>query len=110
MKVLAKILGVILGIAIIVIGINLLEADTSSIGAPLKFGADFYTEMYAVTKDVGYAVNRTTKAVHECAGWIVIVLGAMTACNYGNQLVEILEDKKRAGGQSFTSSDELPDL
>ncbi len=81
-KKIVSIIGIIVGIAIVIIGFSIMSADyayvsystasfneitnstkTGSIGESIRFGADFYTEMYSVTQDVGYAVNNNTAAV-----------------------------------------------
>ena len=88
----SKFLGILVGIGVIIIGICLLSADTDSIGKwGTRFGGDFYTEIYSVTQDVGYAVNDVTKAIHKCVGWIVIVLGALTSCYYFNLFAELCD-------------------
>lgn len=109
----AKILGIAIGIGIIIIGICLLSADTDSIGQwGTRFGADFYTEMYSVTQDVGYAVNDVTRAVHTCVGWLVIVLGALTSCYYFNlfsDLCHFAKDKlEEENKEAFSAT--LPEL
>lgn len=109
----AKILGMALGVGIIIIGICLLSADTDSIGQwGTRFGADFYTEMYAVTQDVGYAVNDVTKAIHKCMGWLVIALGVVTSCYYFNSFAELChsEKVKLEEDANTVSSEALPEL
>jgi hypothetical protein len=99
----ASIIGIILGIAIIIVGfcvqgINVDADDHESYGTPtigsyIKFGADFYTEMYAVTQDVGDAVNSANKNIHgavnnaqrnicgaiekacDAIGWLIVAIG-----------------------------------
>ena len=82
----ASSIGIILGIAIIVIGFFVqgisIEVSTRTIGSDIRFGADFYTEIYDVTRDVGFAVNKTSTAVAEAAegvcdaiGWLIIAIG-----------------------------------
>ena len=82
----ASSIGIILGIAIIIVGFCVqgisIEIYHRSIGRDIAFGADFYTEMYDVTRDVGYAVNGTKTAIAEAAegvcdaiGWLIVAIG-----------------------------------
>ena len=86
MKKTACSVGIILGIVIIVIGFFVqgitIETSATTIGSYMRFGADFYTEMYAVTQDVGYAVNGTKRAIADAAegicdaiGWLMVAFG-----------------------------------
>ncbi len=97
--------GIIVGIVIIIIGFcvrgsraSIYEDYATSkpvIGRPIYFGADFYTEMYAVTQDVGEAINANTAAIdqnsmaiqsaynrlaftiYNAIGWLIVVIGAV---------------------------------
>ena len=82
----ASIIGIILGIAIIIVGFCVqgisIERYSSSIGSDIKFGADFYTEIYDVTRDVGYAVNNAKntivdaiESVCDAIGWLIVAIG-----------------------------------
>ena len=99
----ASIIGIVLGIAIIIVGfcVQGINVDagghesygTPTIGSYIKFGADFYTEMYAVTQNVGDAVNSANKNIHgavnnaqrnicgaiekacDAIGWLIVAIG-----------------------------------
>ena len=83
----ASIIGIILGIAIIIIGFCVqgisVEAEGADVGSSyMKFGADFYTEIYDVTRDVGIAVNRAQRnicgaveSVCGAIGWLIVAIG-----------------------------------
>ena len=77
----ASIIGIVVGIAIIIIGICVMNPETlqigkrNSLGLPIEFGADFYTEMYDVTLDVGSAVQRAYKNICNAIGWLIVVIG-----------------------------------
>ncbi len=99
----ASIIGIILGIAIIIVGfcVQGISVDagghedygTPTIGSNIKFGADFYTEIYAVTQDVGDAVNSANMNIHgavnnaqrnicgaiekvcDAIGWLIVAIG-----------------------------------
>lgn len=110
-----KIFGILLGAAIIAAGVELLSTDLISIGKTIKFGADFYTEIYDVTQDVGRAVNNVIRSMHKCAGWFMITLGAITFIHYLDKLVDVLkaEKSKAQAAMEETSNNnvnELPDL
>lgn len=51
-----------------------------SIGEQIKFGADFYTEMYDVTIDVGHAINYAINDLIRAMGWLIISIGAIDIC------------------------------
>ncbi len=94
-KKIISVLGIMIGITIIIVGINVKDveysrADTGGIGRYITFGADFYTEIYNVTKDVGYAVNNNTIALNNITnvlanicnaiGWLIIAIGTTDIC------------------------------
>lgn len=92
-KQVACIFGLVMGLAIIFAGVCVqgisVEIHNGSIGRDIAFGADFYTEMYDVTRDVGYAVNGTKAAIADAAegvcdaiGWLIIALGVIDFCYF----------------------------
>ena len=96
-KKIASIIGIVLGVAIIIVGFCVqgvsVDVSSSSIGRYITFGADFYTEMYAVTQEVGEAVNSANKNIHGAVniaqrnicgavesvcgaiGWLIVAIG-----------------------------------
>ena len=112
LKKLVPVIGMVVGVAIVIAGFCVRSVDsysdsgtyvnTANVGQNIKFGADFYTEMYSVTKDVGNAVNNAPKEISEAAnnatnhicgavnhavravcnaiGWLIISLGAVDIC------------------------------
>ena len=82
----ASIIGIIVGIIIVIIGFSVQSTSTYSIGKSLKFGADFYTEIYDVTKSVGYAINRTINDLICAIGWLIVSLGVIDICFFGYKL------------------------
>ena len=116
----ASIIGIILGIAIFIIGLCVqgISVDatghesngTPSIGSYIQFGADFYTEMYAVTQDVGQAVNAANTNIHgavnaaqrnicnavesvcDAIGWLIVAIGAFDVAYFIYKLVSDEED------------------
>lgn len=109
----AKIIGIIAGIVILIVGINLMDVDVYSVGEySMKFGADFYTEIYDVTRDVGGAVNRSIISIHQCAGAILACIGALTIVAYLNKSVDVIMNLNTKKPEEILQEvhDELPDL
>ncbi len=76
--------GITVGVLIIIIGFLVQNTSNYSIGSDIKFGADFYTEMYDVTRDIGYVIIGLVKAV----GWLIISIGAIDVCFFGYKIVK----------------------
>ena len=93
-KKIVAIAGMIVGLVIIIIGICLHNAAIYSVGKHIQFGADFYTEMYAVTKDVGRSIQYT---INEAVGWLIICLGAIDICLFADKFVNAC---KESGNQT----------
>ena len=85
-KKIASIIGGLFGIVIIIIGFCVMgisvETYGVTIGSDIKFGGDFYTEMYDVTRDVGRAINSTrvtlvnaVEGVCDAIGWLIVAIG-----------------------------------
>lgn len=93
--------GIIVGVVIIFIGLLVQATDISHEGklvgdSSTRFGANFYTEMYQVTLDTGYAVNNAQKnickgleSVCNAIGWLIVAVGAFTACHFSKALFDI---------------------
>ena len=72
----ASIIGIVLGIVIIIVGFCVMNPETYTVGDPfIKFGGDFYTEMYDVTREVGGAVQRAYKNICNAIGWLIVAIG-----------------------------------
>ena len=76
------ILGILVGIVIIIIGVETTNTYIwkTDVGDGLRFGADFYTEIYEVTSEVGHAVNNNTAGLEhvcEAIGWLIVSIGAI---------------------------------
>ena len=56
----------LLGLAAVIVGITLLNTPTESArdGGSLMFGADFYTEMHGVTRDVFLSTLRMHESIN----------------------------------------------
>ena len=73
-------LGIILGIGIILLGFKVKDSDVGDTPDTAKFGADFYTEMYGVTREVAKNVRYGNEALVEGIGWFLIAFGAADIC------------------------------
>ena len=93
-KVVTCCIGIIIGIAIIAIGFNVQSPETYKIGEynllgdSISFGADFYTEMYAVTQDTGNAVNNATREICSAIGWLIVAIGAFDICFFLSKMFD----------------------
>jgi hypothetical protein len=102
-KATASLVGIFVGIIIIIIGLCVqgisISAYHTDIGKDIKFGADFYTEIYAVTQDVGAAINSlkytvatAVESVCDAIGWLIVSLGAIDVCFFAYKyIVEITQ-------------------
>ena len=113
--------GIVLGVIMIIMGLCVLNTSHSTasgpyIGKSISFGADFYTEIYSVTKDVGLAINDAAKdvtgsinnAVDNICGAIscmIISIGLvdiaffaykLAGCEYFYELLDNMKAKKAA--------------
>ena len=117
----ASIIGIIIGVAIIVVGIVVLDSaycnskSGPAIGRHIEFGADFYTEMYSVTQDVGEAINTNTYAINEIGrilerilraiGWLIVSLGAIDVCFFGYKLASVCNKTRNKKDESKENTD-----
>ena len=87
-KKIVSIIGIVVGLAIVIIGFSLQDTTNYSIGESIRFGADFYTEMYDVTQDVGRAINRAINDLIRAVGWLIVSLGAIDICFFVYKLIQ----------------------
>ena len=99
----ASVIGIVLGVVMIIVGFCVqgisvasepfASTGYTSIGSNIAFGGDFYTEIYAVTQDVGQAVNTANNNIRgavnnaqqnicgavekvcDAIGWLIVVIG-----------------------------------
>ena len=103
-KKIASIIGIIVGVTIIIVGFSLQDTSNYSIGESIKFGADFYTEMYDVTKDVGRAINYAINDLICAIGWLIVSIGAIDICFFVYKLVKVrCEESNHTNSQHFTN-------
>ena len=77
-KKIASVIGIIIGIAVIILGIVITSsARVYRVGKNIRFGTDFYTEIYDVTQQVGEAVYYVSASLEGAIGWLLIAIGAI---------------------------------
>lgn len=87
-KKIASVIGIIVGIIIIIIGFTVQDTSTYSIGKSIEFGADFYTEIYDVTKEAGTAIRSAINDLIVAISWLIISLGAIDICFFAYKFVQ----------------------
>ena len=104
----ASIIGIVVGIAIIIIGICVMNPETfqigerNSLGLPIEFGADFYTEMYGVTLDVGGAVQQAYKNICNAIGWLIVAIGLVDIAYFICKMASCKDDGARVEHNKVT--------
>ena len=78
----ASIIGIVLGIAIIIVGFCIMNPETillgkrDSLGSLLgNYGADFYTDIYHMTYEVGFEVQNAYVNICNAIGWLIVAIG-----------------------------------
>lgn len=102
--------GIAVGLVIIVIGINCVNTYvwTEPVGDYIQFGADFYTEMYSVTREVGSAINNNTDGlakVCEAIGWLIVSIGLIDVIAF---VYLLCAPKQKTYKKVFGASEENP--
>ena len=87
--------GIVVGILIVFAGF-MVECSDYSIGRSIQFGADFYTEMYDVTQDVGRALNSAINDLITAIGTLITAIGAIDICFFGLKLTCLKSEMKKA--------------
>lgn len=106
--------GVVLGVFAIVIGFVVMNPETyilgrrDALGSLVEFGADFYTEMYHMTYQVGMEVQRAYANVCNAVGWLIVFFGAFDICYFLSKIVQMKQEVEVQ--ESVSAQDELPDL
>lgn len=80
--------GCIVGALAIIMGIVILGGETESArdGGGMKFGADFYTEMHGITRDVFISTLRIHEVINSGFGWILITFGLFGVCYFAQKV------------------------
>lgn len=79
----------LLGLAAVIVGVTLLNTPTESArdGGGLTFGADFYTEMHGVTRDVFLSTLRMHESINLGLGFLLITLGGFGICAFAPRVM-----------------------
>lgn len=92
---LSNLLGIIASILIFISGISTYEnADNIFVSSRMKFGADFYTEIYKQVEQILAATRGTENAVYEVGGCLLMALGALSFCYFARPVVEFVISNK----------------
>ncbi len=75
------------------------QLDTTPVGSNIGFGADFYTEIYNVSKDIGNAINNNTVIVGTAINNNTVQLGEAIN-NNTTQLGEAIDNNIRSTEKS----------
>ena len=98
-----SIIGVACGIAIIIFGILMLQADKGRlIDQTLKFGADFYTESYYATATSANNVKHLYDLISNGIGYLLLAIGLTNVCLFG---AKIERKKKTAVNDEVTQNE-----
>lgn len=71
----ASILGMLICIAMVIVGIVIMSGDTGTSARSTRFGADYYTYQYEVTAKAVDNLRDLIKTVNKIGGWLLILLG-----------------------------------
>lgn len=92
---LACIAGIVVSIIIMIVGgSTYTRADEFFVASNMKFGADFYTEIFEEVEQVKASTRGIENAVYEVGGLLLISLGAIGVCFFGKPVLEIVVSKK----------------
>ena len=96
MKKIVCIAGIIVSMAIIIMGISTyLNADEFFIASCTKFGADFYTEIFEEVEQVKASTRSIDNAIYEIGGLLLISIGGINLCNSIKDLSDVLSKKNK---------------
>ena len=94
-RTIACVIGIFIGIGIIAFGMEQTNLFFTDIGESIKFGADFYTEMYDVTKEVGYEICNALGYIRRAIGLLIVSIGAVDVCYFLFKLFDVTNTKKK---------------
>ncbi|MCL2695235.1 MAG: hypothetical protein FWE69_02795 [Clostridiales bacterium] len=75
-----SLIGLCAGIFAIVMGIVVMAAKASDGASSMKFGADFYTEIYYASHNMSWNLSRLIKAVKLGFGSLLLFFGIIDVC------------------------------
>lgn len=92
----------IVSIAIIVCGIStFFNANNFSVISGMKFGADFYTEIFEEVEQIKFSTRSIDNAIYEVGGMFLISIGSISFCAFlyaisNGKIRNLKEDEKVA--------------
>ena len=112
-----SIIGIIVCIAIIFMGINLLSVKIELESAAFAlFGADFYTEIYSATRYAANNIKTLAEFIYTVMAYLMISVGSIGFCFFCVKLgetkkdslvVEIAEQSKQFNRQILEKADQI---
>ncbi|MGN0503566.1 MAG: hypothetical protein ACI4HJ_00795 [Ruminococcus sp.] len=82
MKKIICIVGIIVSLAVIVKGITTYKnANNSFVTSNMKFGADFYTEIFEEVEQIKASARSIDNAIYEVGGLLLVSIGGISLCN-----------------------------
>lgn len=99
--------GIVLGVLLTVIGLKFALTGKinydGEIPSDYSFGADYYTEQYATTRDtaidivkVGNCIEKEFHMMFQLSGFTVAIMGLIVSCYFGMQFSDIKEKEQAA--------------
>ena len=106
------ILCMILGVAIIIVGISVMNPETyqlgsrDSLGFLIEFGGDYQTEMYHITYQVAHQVQKAYVNICNAIGWLIVALGVIDISYFIYKFMSITEqaDQENTPKTTYTSA------
>ena len=105
----ASIIGIVLGIAIIIVGFCVMNPETillgkrDSLGSLLgNYGADFYTDIYHMTYEVGFEVQNAYVNICNAIGWLIVAIGLADIAYFLCKMASCEDDGARVGHNKVT--------
>ena len=92
---LACMVGMIVSIVVFVGGISTYNsADEFFVSSNMKFGGDFYTEIFEEVEQIKASTRGIENAIYEVGGLLLMSFGAMGFCYFGKPVLEVFVSKK----------------
>ena len=96
-KKIVAIIGVICGIAAIIMGICILKMDCGNWqDSTVSFGGDFYTYSYKATAKTANNVLELTSILQSGFAYLLIILGTFESLYFGNLAIKAFESTEPA--------------
>lgn len=108
-KKIVAIIGVICGIAAIIMGICILKMDCGNWqDSTVSFGGDFYTYSYKATAKTANNVLELTSILQSGFAYLLIILGTFESLYFGNLAIKAFESTEPASEPASEPHPEIP--